>query len=315
MKKIKGVAVIEAVVVLGLITTAVYIGKTFFAPTAGSANHGPIKTVNDLKADEAKKVNDVQNKIDTETKKQLSEAQAAVHATGEALNQVDNKVSSGKDASREVKTAIDINNTAKIAIDAGIGTPVDPKLMQWFIDSINKKNSEIERERQIGEKMLQSKHLELTSSIEREQKAIEERVKVEVFFKEKLTKAEADRDEWALKNEVQAKKYEKIMFFVSVGIGLYLLALVAPLAAKLFPALSGISNVVSAIVAPTVQWSKSKIDDRCADLVSLVDNNKKFIETIDPQKVKEFKKHLTDFWENDHHAQSEIEQIKKKLRI
>ena len=160
----KAFAVVELVVVISLFVVGAFTGVKYFGKTAGSVKGTPIENVQKIEdkkaADDAK----AQGKIDVETQSQLNTAQAGAHATVEAINQADIKNTAGQNPSREIKTAKEVAQMTQDAIDAGLNQPVDPKLMKWFMDVINKKNSDIERERQIGESMLQIKSNELIAS-------------------------------------------------------------------------------------------------------------------------------------------------------
>lgn len=307
-----GVETLLAIVILG---GGIYIGSKFFGKTAGSIEDTPIEEVQKIEEKKKEKVDIVEKKIEDINFQQLTNAQAATHATGEAIDRAKEKAIAGQDATREIQTAEDINEVAKTAIDLGLNQPVDPKLLRWFIDAIDKKNSEIEREREIGEKMLATKSIELSKSAERESKLIQEKAELQLKFDKLLEEAGKERDQWALENAAKAQKLDRIYFWIWVAVGVYGFALVAPLLSKIFPALAPIANVAGAVVAPAVQWGKSKADKLATDLVALQDQSKKFIETIDPNKVQEYKQHVKQWWENDTTAQGDVEEIKKKLRL
>lgn len=311
-KAMTGIETILAIVILG---GGIAIGAKFFGKTAGSKEGTPIEQVEKLEDKKKEKVGVVEKKIEELDFTQLNNAQAATHATGEAIDKAKEKVAAGKDASREIQTAEDINEIAKTAIDLGLNQPVDPKLLKWFMDAIEKKNSEIERERQIGEKMLLTKSNELIQSAEREAKLIREKVELEAKFDKLLKDANEKEREWALENAVKAQKLDRIYFWIWVAVGVYGFALIAPLLSKIFPAFAPIANVAGAVVAPTVQWGKNKVEKLATDLVALQNESKKFVETIDPNKIQEYKNHVKNWWENDATSQAEVEEIKKKLRI
>ena len=314
MKSNRGFGILEGLLALAIIAGSVSLYKKF-SHTPGDKQGSPIEKVEKINADKKEKVDEVVKKVDVETKKQLDEAQAGVHATGEALNRVKNKTAAGKDATREIDTAVEVNDITKTAIDAGLNQPVDPKLLKWFIDSIEKKNSEIARERDIGERMLRGKEKELIDSTEREKKAIEEKNLIIAEFSKKISKAESERDRWALERDATAAKWDNLMFWVWVAAGVYVFAMIAPIIAKVFPAFGPIAAVAGAVVAPMVAFGKAKADDLAKDLVSLNNESKKFIENIDPAKVDEFKKHISTWWENDTNSTHAVEEIKKTLRL
>ena len=315
MKSNRGTFGLETVLVLALIAGSVVGYNKFFGHTPGDKKGSPIENVEKINAEKKEKVDEVVKKVDAETKKQLDEAQAGVHATGEALNRVKNKTAAGKDATREINTAVEVNDITKTAIDAGLNQPVDPKLLKWFIDSIEKKNSEIARERDIGERMLQGKEKELIDSTEREKKALEEKNVIIAEYSKKLSKAESERDRWALERDATAAKWDNLMFWIWVAAGVYVFAMIAPIIAKVFPAFGPIAAVAGAVVAPMVAFGKAKADDLAKDLVSLNNESKKFIEKIDPAKVEDFKKHVSTWWENDTNSTHAVEEIKKTLRL
>lgn len=314
MKSNRGFGIIETFIALALVAGSVALYKKF-SHTPGDKKGSPIEVVDKLKDNEKTKVDEVVKKVDAETKKQLDEAQAGVHATGEALNRVKNKTAAGKDATREIDTAVEVNDITKTAIDAGLNQPVDPKLLKWFIDSIEKKNSEIARERDIGERMLRGKEKELIDSTEREKKAIEEKNVIIAEYSKKISKAESERDRWALERDATAAKWDNLIFWIWVAAGVYVFAMIAPIIAKVFPAFGPIASVAGAIVAPMVAFGKAKADDLAKDLVSLNNESKKFIENIDPAKVEDFKKHVSTWWENDTNSTHAVEEIKKTLRL
>jgi len=311
-KAMTGIETLLAIVVLG---GGIWIGSSFFGKKAGSEKGTPIEVTKDLEEKRDAKVNVVERKIEDLNFSQLNNAQAATHATGQAIDKAREKAMVGKDNLREIETAKDINDVAKTAIDLGLNQPVDPKLLTWFIDAIEKKNSEIERERQIGEKMLETKSNELTRSAEREAKLIEEKIKLEFKFNKLISDSTEKEREWALENAVKAQKLDRIYFWIWVALGVYGFALIAPLLSKIFPAFTPVANVAGAVVAPTVQWGKAKVERLATDLVALQDQSKKFIETIDPGKLQEYKGHVKNWWENDALSQAEVEDIKKKLRL
>lgn len=306
---------LETIVLLGVLSVGGFFLGKHFAKEVGAVKGTPIENVQNITEERKEKLDAVDTKVTNETSTQLTNGQAAVHATGEAINQAVVKNASGGDVTRELATAKEINKVAQEAIDLGLNKPVDPKLLAWFIDSINKKNSEIARERELGERMLVAKQNELIASAEREAKLIQEKNDITIQYAKKLSIAEKERDEWALKNEVKAQKLDNIYFWIFVAVGIYALSIILPLVSKLFPALSPISNAVSGLVAPGVQYLKSKADNLAEDMISLHHQSKSFVEKIDPAKVEEFKKHTAEWWENDHHSVAAVEAIKKKLRL
>ena len=314
MKSNRGFGIIETCIALALVAGSVALYKKL-SHTPGDKKGSPIETVDNLKDKEKTKVEEVTKKVNGETKRQLDEAQAGVHATGEALNRVKNKTAAGKDATREIDTAVEVNDITKTAIDAGLNQPVDPKLLKWFIESIEKKNSEIARERDIGERMLRGKEKELIDSTEREKKAIEEKNLIIAEYSKKISIAESERDRWALERDATAAKWDNLIFWIWVAAGVYVFAMIAPIIAKVFPAFGPIASVAGAVVAPMVAYGKAKADDLAKDLVSLNNESKKFIENIDPAKVDEFKKHVSTWWENDTNSTHAVEEIKKTLRL
>ena len=314
MKSNRGFGILETFLVLALVAGGVGLYKKF-SHTPGDKKGSPIENVEKINAEKKEKVDEVVKKVDAETKKQLDEAQAGVHATGEALNRVKNKAAAGKDATREIDTAVEVNDITKTAIDAGLNQPVDPKLLKWFIDSIEKKNSEIARERDIGERMLRGKEKELIDSTEREKKAIEEKNVIIAEYSKKISIAESERDRWALERDATAAKWDNLIFWIWVAAGVYIFAMIAPIIAKVFPAFGPIAAVAGAVVAPMVAFGKAKADDLAKDLVSLNNESKKFIEKIDPAKVEDFKKHVSTWWENDTNSTHAVEEIKKTLRL
>lgn len=315
MRNNKGTFGVETIIIIGVLTVCGFFAGKHFTKEVGSSKGTPIEHVQNINTEKNEKVGKVDGKVAVETSSQLSNGQAAVHATGEAINQAIVKDAAGGDVARELATAKEINMIAQDAIDMGLNKPVDPKLLAWFIDSINKKNSEIARERELGERMLVSKQAELIASSERESKLIQEKNTILLDYGKKLEKAEKERDDWALANAVKAQKLDNFYFWLWVGGGVYVLSIVLPLASKLFPVLSPISNAVSGLVAPGVQYLKSKADNLAEDMVSLHNQSKTFIEKIDPDRVEDFKKHVADWWESDHHGVAQVETIKKKLRI
>jgi hypothetical protein len=315
MKSNRGTFGLETVLILALIAGTVVGYNKFFGHTPGDKKGSPIENVENINSEKKEKVEKVVAKIDKENYEQLNTAQAGVYATGEAINRAKNKAASGSIPTRELDTASDINEITKSAIDAGVDHPVDPKLLKWFIESIEKKNSDIAHERDIGERMLKNKDNELMASMDREKKAVEEKNSVIAEYSKKLSKAESERDRWALERDATAAKWDNLIFWIWVAAGVYLFAILAPIIAKVFPAFGPIASVAGAVVAPMVAFGKAKADDLAKDLVSLNNESKKFIESIDPAKVEDFKKHVSTWWENDTSSTHEVEKIKKTLRL
>lgn len=291
-----------------------FIGAKFFGKTAGSIKDTPIEKVNDLKKEEGDKLKTADDKVNKETTNQLDTAQALVHATSTAIDAAKEKNSAGIPPTRELETAKEINDLAITSIDAGLNKSVDPKLLKWFIDAIDKKNSEIERERKLGEQMIASKEKEIIASTEREMKAVAERIRIEEEYKTKLADANEKVTEWALENSVKAQKLDNIYFWIYIVIGLWVASMVMPIISKVFPAVAPAANVLGGIVAPGVQFLKHKAETLSEDLVALNTANKKFVESIDPSKVEAFKEHVAAWWEKDTASQDAVERIKKKLR-
>jgi hypothetical protein len=306
---------LETILLIAIVGIGTFFAGKHLTTPAGGVAGTPIENVQNINDKRDGKLAVVATKVNAETTTQLNEGQAAVHATGEAINQAVVKNASGGNVTRELETAKEINKVAQEAIDMGLNKPVDPKLLAWFIDSINKKNSEIAREREIGERMLVSKQTELIASAEREAKLIEEKNSISLEYGKKLAVAEKERDQWALENAAKAKKLDDIYFWIFVAAGIYGLSIVLPLASKLFPALGPISTAVSGLVAPGVQYLKSKSDNLAEDMIALHNQSKDFIEKIDPAKVEDFKKNVAGWWENDHQGVAAVESIKKKLRL
>ena len=311
----KAFAVVELVVVISLFVVGAFTGVKYFGKTAGSVKGTPIENVQKIEdkkaADDAK----AQGKIDVETQSQLNTAQAGAHATVEAINQADIKNTAGQNPSREIKTAKEVAQMTQDAIDAGLNQPVDPKLMKWFMDVINKKNSDIERERQIGESMLQIKSNELIASTEREAQVRAEKAASDITWNSKLTAAEAARDQWSLENAVKAQKLDRMYLIAYAVGGIWILGILLPIIAKVFPGISPVANAVSSIVGPMVQYGKSKADTLATDMVALQDKSKQFVASIDPTKVEQYKAAVSAWWEGDTHSQGVVEDIKKKLRL
>lgn len=315
MRNIRGEITVAVIAIVALLGAGAWIGSKLFSKDSGSSKDTPIEEIQIIQKKKDDSLYKFDSSISIQNSVQLDTAQAGVHATGEAINQAERKILLGEDAQREIETARDINDITKKAIDLGLDKPVDPKLLAWFIETINQKNSEIERERQFGERMLSSKDRELIASQEREKKLIDERARSEEKFNEKLAEKTEELNEWALKNSVKAAKYDKILLWVFIVVGLYMFALISPLLARVFPALGPIASVAGGIVAPAVQWTKKKSDRLAEDLVALQEDTKKYIEKIDPEKIDQYKSHVKQWWENDTSAQSDVEEIKKKLRV
>ena len=84
---------------------------------------------------------------------------------------------------------------------------------------------------------------------------------------------------------------------------------------KVFPGFAPIANIAGAVMAPMVAHAKSKADALATDLVALNNKSKEFIENIDPAKVDQFKKEVSNWWGDDNHSQHAVEEIKKTLRL
>ena len=311
----KAFAIIEIMVVLAIIGAGGWFVHKTFSPAPVKIEDTPIGKVQKLEDEGSKKADAVQQKVTGEDRSQLTNGQAAVHATGVAIERADLKAAAGKDPSHEIKTAKEINDIAQKAIDMGLNQPVDPKLLAWFIDSIDKKNSEIERERQIGQQMLDSKSKELIASTERETKLIKEKADIETKYQIKIDAAQKIANDWSLENAAKAKKLDQIYFYIYLFAGVYIFSILAPMIGKVFPGFAPIANIAGAVMAPMVAHAKSKADALATDLVALNNKSKEFIENIDPAKVDQFKKEVSNWWGDDNHSQHAVEEIKKTLRL
>lgn len=308
-KKLNGEATVILVAALGIMTLGGFIGAKFFGKTAGSKEGTPIEMVENVRAAGQEKLAAVDVKIDRENTEQLDTAQAGVHATGIAIARAAITA-----PSRELETAAEINQLTQSAIDAGLGKPVDPALMKWFITVIDKKNSDIERERAIGDRLLRQKEDQLIASVKRETALEASREKIAADNARKLSEVEAERDEWALANAVKAQKLDRIWFWIYVAAGVYIAGIVLPMAAKIFPGLSSIASGVSGLISPGIAWAKGKSDKLATDLVALHEESKKYIESMDPAKIDQFKEKVAQWWGEDREAVAEIEKIKENLR-
>jgi len=310
----RGFGVIEVALVVCIIGAGGWIYHQLNKPV-GKVDGTPIADVNKIKEEAAAAAAKHEKEVLDEDKRQLSMAQAGVHATGSAIDAAALKASAGKDPSREISTAKDVNQLTQDAIDNGLNQPVDPKLMKWFMDVIDKKNSDIQRERDLGAQMLNSKSTELQASIDREVQARKDKLASDAEWRTKLAAAEQARDKWALENEVKAQKLDRIYFWVYTAAGIWLLAILLPVIAKVFPAVTPLANVAGAVVGPMIQWGKGKADNLATDLVALQQHAKDYIANIDPAKVQAYKDSVSAWWEKDVASQAAVEQMKSKLRI